>query len=388
MRELVIDVTRLLSRGLEGRLPTGIDRVCLEYVRHFQGRAKALVRFGGRWVVLSSDCSRLVFAAMLDPDAGFRRQVLRCVGKGYLLNWTEHRQSVLLNLGHSGLEQPEYAKQVRQRKMLPVFFMHDLIPISHPEYSRIGEDEKHLRRLETMIFAGRGLVVNSSDTLEALTDFASQRGWSLPPTVVAHLAPAPLPKFDPPVKLDVPYFVMIGTIEPRKNHLLVLQVWRALVEELGTDAPHLVIVGQRGWECEQVVDLLDRCTALQSHVHEVSGCSDAELVGWLSHSRALLFPSFVEGFGMPLVEALALGVPVVASDLNVFREIGGNIPDYLNPVDGLGWRHAILDYAEPDSFSRQAQCLRMRDFCTPTWSQHFDAVDAFLERAIYTQMSR
>ena len=74
MRELVIDVTRLLSRGLEGRLPTGVDRVSLEYVRHFGDQARALARVAGRWIVFSETESRRVFDALLAPDARFGQE--------------------------------------------------------------------------------------------------------------------------------------------------------------------------------------------------------------------------------------------------------------------------------------------------------------------------
>lgn len=88
------------------------------------------------------------------------------------------------------------------------------------------------------------------------------------------------------------YFVVLGTIEPRKNHLLLLQVWRQLIEELGLAAPRLVIIGQRGWECEQVVDLLDRCEVLRGVVLEKT---DVVMLKWRRgcsmHRRCYFHPS-------------------------------------------------------------------------------------------------
>jgi glycosyltransferase involved in cell wall biosynthesis len=257
-----------------------------------------------------------------------------------------------------------------------------LIPLSHPEYCRAGEADKHRLRLLTMLREGRGLIANSADTRDALERFATKQGVHVPPTVVASLAPASLAPIAQERPLIAPYFVMLGTIEPRKNHLMVLQVWRQMIEEQGETAPHLVIIGQRGWECEQIVDLLERCEALKSHVLEIGHCNDAELTSWLLHSQALLFPSFAEGYGMPIVEALMLGVPVLASQLSVFSEIASDIPDYLNPLDGIGWQRAILDYAQPHSRARDAQCRRMQDFRAPTWSQHFEVVESLLERVV------
>ncbi len=175
-----------------------------------------------------------------------------------------------------------------------------------------------------------------------------------------------------------PYFVVLGTIEPRKNHLLLLNLWRRLVEEFGQQVPRLVVIGQRGWECEQVVDMLERCEALKGVVVELNGCDDVALATWLHHAQALLFPSFAEGYGIPLVEAMSLGTPVIASDLPVFHELAGDIPEYLDPLDGEGWRKAVLEYTMLGSSLRNAQLVRLAGWQAPEWSAHFEKVDAFM----------
>ena len=176
-----------------------------------------------------------------------------------------------------------------------------------------------------------------------------------------------------------PTFVMLGTIEARKNHLLLLQIWARLVRAHGPDAPRLLVIGQRGWECEQVFDLLDRSEILRGAVAEVSHCSDAELDGHLRGARALLFPSLVEGYGLPLIEALASGTPVIASDLPVFHEIGQEVPDFIDPLDGPAWQAAIESFAQDDSAARNAQVVRLARYRAPTWDDHFGSVDAWLE---------
>jgi glycosyltransferase involved in cell wall biosynthesis len=161
---------------------------------------------------------------------------------------------------------------------------------------------------------------------------------------------------------------------------MLLQLWRKLVDRHGGRAPKLVVIGQRGWECENVVDMLERCNALGQVVIELPACSDADLSTYLRHAQALLFPSFAEGYGMPLVEALASGAPVIASDLPVFREIAGDIPEFLDPLDGMGWLARIEDYSHSTSHARSAQLDRMKGFVAPGWSAHFEAVEELLER--------
>jgi glycosyltransferase involved in cell wall biosynthesis len=286
---------------------------------------------------------------------------------------------VLLNTGHSGLESPAYSASLQRLGVRPVFLLHDLIPISHPEYCRAGELERHHRRIDTALKIGRGLILNSRQTLKELQDYADSKSLPLPPAIAAHLAPPTLPPagVNP---VGTPYFVILGTIEPRKNHWMLLQVWRGLIEKYGSRAPQLIVVGQRGWECENVVDLLERGEHLREHVIELPRCTDAQLATYLHHAQALLFPSFAEGYGLPLVEALSVGTPVIASNLPVFHEIAGDIPEYLDPLDGPGWRSLIDAYSVTDSSMREAQKLRMQHYAPPSWSRHFEQVDAFLEK--------
>ncbi|MCW2387646.1 glycosyltransferase involved in cell wall biosynthesis [Sphingobium sp. B11D3B] len=236
----------------------------------------------------------------------------------------------------------------------------------------------------TLIRNGAGIIVNSHDTLSEVAAFARpQERFQMPPTLVAPLgadvssraSSAEVPYFLP----SKPYFVMLGTIEGRKNHLFILTIWAEMARRLGVACPQLVIIGQRGWESEQAVDMLERSAALRGHVIELSRCDDAELQAYMCGARALLFPSFVEGYGLPLVEALASGTPVIASNLGVFRELAGDIPDYLSPIDGLGWSQLIEDFAQPDSIRRAEQLKRLAGWQPPTWADHFAKLDPWLE---------
>ncbi|MCL9683003.1 glycosyltransferase family 4 protein [Legionella maioricensis] len=177
--------------------------------------------------------------------------------------------------------------------------------------------------------------------------------------------------------IDEPYFLIVSTIDPRKNHLLLLQIWRSLVDKLGVKTPKLVILGKRGKQCWGSLDMLDRCEQLKSVVIE-SQSPDEELINYLLHARALLFPTFSEGYGLPLIEVLSFNTPVIASDLPVFREIAGNIPDYLDPLDGKGWMEHIENYTLENSSLRQAQKQRMANLQIPTWDEHFSKVNEFM----------
>lgn len=377
---ILIDISRLFYFKLTGRRSTGIDRVGLEYLRHYADRARAVLTLGPFSSVLSAPDSLLAFRMLLDDGVNGRAPAARLIAKAYVNWWMRPSVEgcVLLNTSHTGLERSGYASGLRRRGAHSVFFVHDLIPITHPEYCRPGERERHLTRMRTAVRVGRGMIVPSQHTLDTLKRFCGDAGLPFPPAAVAPLASS-LPHVEAgPPPVAEPYFVVVGTIEPRKNHGMLLQLWRSLVERNGKAAPRLVVIGRRGWKCGDVTDLMGTCPQLRDFVMERGACTDRELVTYLRHAQALLFPSFVEGYGLPLAEALALGVPVIASDLAVFREVAGEVPEYAGPLDSRRWMELIVDYSQPQSALRSAQVGRMAGFRATTWRQHFQAVDEFL----------
>jgi glycosyltransferase involved in cell wall biosynthesis len=366
----------------DGLRPTGVDRVGLAYVQRYGANARAILSERGFCSILSETNSQQAFELLTSSTAdrsAIRNLVTRaCVSS--IVRRRHNCNGVLLHTSHSGMEYPRYYGTLKRNGIRPVFLIHDLIPLTHAEYCRPGVELLHRKRINTVLQYADGLIANSQATLASIhADAATTRIASVPSTVVARLAPGITLSRRMPSPLSTPYFVMLGTIEPRKNHWLLLHVWRRLVEQQGTSAPKLVVIGRRGWECENVIDMLERCSSIRDSVIEESDCSDDRLHAWLQHARALLFPSFVEGYGMPLVEALLLRVPVLASDLPVFHEIAGDIPDYLDPLDGPGWLARIQAYAHASSPARADQLERIEHFRAPTWADHFEQVDHFLD---------
>jgi glycosyltransferase involved in cell wall biosynthesis len=377
---ILLDVTRLIDRLYAGLVPTGIDRVGLAYIERYGTSARAVLSERGFVTILSQKDSQRVFSWLMITNRN-RSAIRNLIVRAVLQRPWEKRvtDGVLLHTSHSGLEYRRYYESMKRRQIRTVFMVHDLIPLTHPEYCRPGVDAIHRRRMHTAFAHADGLIANSQATLMSMSAEADHAGIPLPVSVVAPLATgfARSTKQAAPL-MDSPYFIMLGTIEPRKNHWFMLHLWRQLSEKYGSAAPKLVVIGRRGWECENVVDMLDRCNSLRHTVVEENNCSDEKLDQWLQHARALLFPSFVEGYGMPLAEALAARVPVIASDLSVFREIAQDIPDYLDPLDGPGWISRIESYSRDDSVDRTSQLDRIQRFREPTWDEHFRSVDSLI----------
>lgn len=386
---LLIDVSRLVWRRWSGTRATGIDRICLAWLEYYAPRAQAVIVHRRGKAILPEGTSRKLFDLLLRPERSkrdmlkFRLDMIR-LGLGHgtsLQDRLSGRGRIWLNAGHTGLDVPGLADWCRRRELRPVYLVHDLIPITHSQFCREGEKDRHTHRINTMLATAAGVVANSEDTLRTYESFARETGAKLSPRTVAWPGTHPLGLADAEISQE-PRFVVLGTIEGRKNHKLLLSVWQDLVAGAkrangAAMTPRLVILGRRGWQADDVFALLDQYD-FEGNVIEVGPQSDAQLARELRGARALLFPSFVEGFGMPMIEALAAGVPVIASDIPVFREVGQGVPDLLPASDPRAWREAILDYAREGSETRARQKARMTQFCAPTWADHFARIDRLI----------
>jgi glycosyltransferase involved in cell wall biosynthesis len=377
-REILIDVSRLVWRFWRGRVATGVDRVCLAYVEHFAGRAQAVIQRRGHYFILRPDHSDELFGLFLEPT-NFRRHFLRLAVRAIPASRRrpEIGGSIYLNVGHTGLDEQSLVSWIKDNGLRAIFLIHDLIPLLHPEYCRAGERAKHERRMRNVLISAHGLIANSQATIDDVATFAKGEGLPIPPSLAAWIASSPIPKNTSARTFDRSHFIVVGTIEARKNHVLLLHIWRRLIKKLGRSTPLLIIVGQRGWEANQAIAMLDRSNDLADHVRELGTCDDDELARLIVGARALLMPSFTEGFGLPVAEALELGTPVIASDLPVFREFADEIPTYLDPLDGTTWEHTIMSFTG-ESAERDRQLRAISGYRPPNWRHHFEMVETWL----------
>ncbi|MBK8975987.1 MAG: glycosyltransferase family 4 protein [Planctomycetes bacterium] len=165
----------------------------------------------------------------------------------------------------------------------------------------------------------------------------------------------------PSAQLDAvpaePFLLSIGTIEPRKNHLGLLRAWRAL----GADRPWLVVVGRPGWACADAVATL-RAAQADGGVTWHRHLDDAQLAGLLDRALGVVYPSLLEGFGFPPLEALARGVPVLAGDTPALRETVGGAARLVDPRDDDALRAGLVELlaeaarADPAAAAARVRC--------------------------------
>lgn len=387
----LLDLTRLVSRLGRGPL-TGIDRVELAYLDHFLGSDLplfGLVRSTVGWLLLDrSGCdnlARLTRGEMALPQAGWlgrltqrrnpiraqaetaaRRVAIARAARPFLGRLLRHLppESRYFNVGHSNLGADSLAALA---PLQPVVLIHDTIPLDHPHLARPDTVEPFRQRLAA-VAAHASAVIHLTKAQRRLTEAQLARLGRVPPAIVAPLgvtvatpAPTALP---PGLSLERPWFLCLGTIEPRKNHDLLLDIWA----QLGPDAPQLFIVGHLGWAAAATRTRLQALPP-DGPVRVLSGLSDGAVAALMSGAAALLAPSLAEGFGLPPIEAAILGTPVIATDLAVTREMLGDKAVYLDPADIYSWLETI----------RRAAGTTRRDagrqeYIAPTWAAHFKTV--------------
>ncbi|OUS05766.1 hypothetical protein A9Q96_11250 [Rhodobacterales bacterium 52_120_T64] len=397
---VVIDISRTISGADKGFL-TGIDRVERAYIEHFLNSPKSvlfLARFNRQSALLNQKSMRELYTIIqqngpwdtLGIGALFRqpkhhatsevRKTVRRLATSWPLlerGLKTHAPTgfVYLNVGHSKLSPGLWPKLRRCGAIKIVAMIHDLIPIDFPQFATSKCTAKFRTQMQALTHHADFFVYNSTDTERRMQSWFGKWGRSVHGRVVL-LGTDPLPLTARPSPSTTPYFVCLSTIEPRKNHKLLLNVWSEFHETLPqAEIPHLHIVGRRGWLNEEVFNTLDTAHFMGKTVFEHNRMTDEQLGTLMKGSKALLFPSFAEGFGYPLVEALQMRVPVICSNLPCFHEIAGDAPIFVDTKNQRAWGEEIRKIATSDSAAND--CIeKAPEF--PKWNAHFHEIDTII----------
>lgn len=184
---------------------------------------------------------------------------------------------------------------------------------------------------------------------------------------------------DVPAGIPGRYVLHVGTVEPRKNIELLLRVWEAWTAD-DPAAPALVLCGRRGWKSDGLHEAIAGAAAA-GWLHYPGYTDDDTLAVLYRRALAVVSPSRYEGFGLPLVEAMSAGVPVLASDIAVFREVAGDAAVYLPVDDAAAWKRTLVELAA-DSSLRSRLAARGRERAGAfDWVKAAARTRAVLERA-------
>jgi glycosyltransferase involved in cell wall biosynthesis len=231
-----------------------------------------------------------------------------------------------------------------------VFLIYDNIPIDFPEYFESGARQAHYDWLKA-VFSAADLIICISNTVAESTlaihsDMRAKGQVSTPfpdccivklGSDIRSFSPVPpclvYERLVPIFESAEPVFLMLGTIEPRKGHRCVLDAFDYLWGK-GLHAK-LLIVGRPGWMVDDLTSRILRHPAIEHRLFWLSDCADDELVAVLGRVDCLIAASYAEGFGLPIVEAAEFGIPIIARDIQVFKEVAGNSAYYFTDDSSL-----------------------------------------------------
>lgn len=316
------------------------------------------------------------------------------------LAWHPPAGSVLLELdtvwNNTLVDRAELYRDLRTQGVLIAALIYDLLPQTNPEWF----EASMVAVSDRTIAAQRGadvVLAISQHTATELRRWSGTLGGPAPeplpePVVVelgadaaseppdaqpSHTDPAAAPL--PPELVGQRFLLVVGTVEPRKNHRLLIEV----MERLWVRHPEvwLVVVGRPGWRNDEVLRCLEDLEAEGRPIRWLRACGDAQLATLYRHAHVVVVPSLTEGYGLPVIEALTRGVPVVASDGGALPEAGSGVVDHVPPDDVEQWVTALSAHLDDEEFHRRRRAAA-EAFRPPTWQATADQVAAtILERA-------
>ena len=288
--------------------------------------------------------------------------------------WRMPNGLAYINVGHTNLNPQTMRAMMEMPDNTKIVMIHDTIPLDYPQYQTEASRAKFVERLTTVINFANHIVVPSDDVAEAVEKRMVGTGHRVPILITPQgidLGAAPLAV----EQSSKPYFVIVGTIEPRKNHAMLFEIWERMHAKMDESRiPELRIIGARGWSNDEVFKKLDTSPMMGRTVFELGPLPDAEMKAHLAGATGLLFPSHVEGFGLPPFEATQMGVPSICAPLRSIELYLGETPIYADPDNMYQWFQAIRELAAEDPSDRARRKAELKTALLPTWERHFDRV--------------
>jgi glycosyltransferase involved in cell wall biosynthesis len=342
--KLIFDCTSLANWGGH---PTGIQRVVIEV--------------GGR-LCRSLPSGQLGFFAA--SGVCFQYDIERRQ-RGKLI---ELSPGDLIVTAGSNWDHPAHHGQLlalKARGIRLVTLFYDIIPMILP-YSYgpgfLGIYEKWFREA----LASSDLVFSISEhTRKDIINYAHANDLKCPDVYTVRLGDEIPTSSEPPTqrildKTAFPYILSVGTLEYRKNHILLLNAYRYMLDVQGYEPPQLLIVGKKGWLDHDIEYQVANDPRLSNRVSILQGVSDADLQHLYQEALFTVYPSLYEGWGLPIAESLCYGKLCIASDTSSMLEIAPGLVKHAHPLRLDQWVNAIREFADnPEKLKQATDVVRL-----------------------------
>jgi len=339
---------------------------------------------------IPSQALQRVFKLIQTPDVS--REILdyalmACRGHRPI-KFMEGDRFIILGAFWSTPSYSELLMKLRDKRVFIGVFIYDLIPITHNIF---------VEPVSGGIFKERILqILALSDFAMAISDFVAKSlrtfvrreiGRDLPihavPLAQEIVETSDHQAVGSAVRAvsDRPFILSVGTIEGRKNHIYLFRMWQRMIATYGEAAtPTLVIVGRWSWRVEEFRQMLSETHYLDGKIVVLSHVADSELSYLYNKCLLTIFPSLVEGWGLPVGESLAHGKVCIASNTTSIPEVGGNFAEYVDPLNVSDGVAKVRQYLDDRSALSMATARIEREFKPRTWVEVVGNLQESIER--------
>ena len=280
---------------------------------------------------------------------------------------------------------------LKQQGVIIVTHVYDVIPINFPQYCHQQTIFNFMDYITAHLQYSDYFLANAKATLEDLQNLAEKLQL---PDIKGSVVPlgADFQKMHSYTEKDLNkkiveaalkenYVLMVGTIEPRKNHKLLLEAFSNYLKD---EQVNIILAGRSGWDMETFEDELARNPLLNKRIFHFKSVSDSEIDYLYKNAFLVAFLSYSEGFGLPIIEAFQKGAPVIASEMKVSREIGGDYCEYFEQDNAKELAKLIQKYlANPEK--RRNQIEKIEKYRTTTWDESAKILITELEMEVATR---
>lgn len=266
----------------------------------------------------------------------------------------------------------EICQQPTKKKT--VAFIHDLTTLHFPNYHLAKNKILYHFRFKNIKKYADAVLTNSEHTKKDIIKHLGIPGNKIHVTYFgAHKRFRPIgdtlkiQEILAKYSIDSPYICYVGTIEPRKNLINLLHAFKSLKDK--KKIPHkLVLVGKDGWFFEEIYKTIGQLE-LENEVIRTGFTPDEDIPYLLNGCDTFIYPSFYEGFGLPVLEALSCGVPTITSNNSSLPEVGGDAVKYVNPEDTIDIENKLLEFLHSESERDKYSALALKQAEKFSWKK-------------------
>ncbi len=262
-----------------------------------------------------------------------------------------------------------------------VLYCYDVIPVYFPHLMSFDARQYFAGYFVNLAHCADHVVAISEATRDDYLRFLEEVGAPTPPVTVIHLGTDIQDRCEPadvgPPAAELarrPFVLCVGTIEARKNHELLYNLWDRLVAAHGERTPLLVLVGMVGWGVQDLLARLRVNPRVARRILIFDHLGDEQLLWLYRHCRFSVFPSFYEGWGLPVAESLAVGRPCIVSNVAAVREASQGLAPAIDPLDFSAWYAQVERWIRDDEALAAAAAEVRRRYVPMSWQRHGEAM--------------